>query len=104
MLTLINNSCFSKEVSSFVPIPECDLGIGHQEEDGEEVVQVRGHGLPCVEGEVAYSSEGGNLLDREVAVDHVHPMAALPLLLRPLEEEGVLFDAVVLTRGRDEAV
>ena len=103
MLTLINNSCFSKEVSSFVPIPECDLGIGLQEEDGEEVVQVRGHGLPCVEGEVAYSLEGGNPLDREGVVDHVRPTAALPLL-RPLGEEGALFDAVVLMRGQDEAV
>ena len=104
MLTLINNSCFSK-ASSFVPILECDLGIGHQEEDGEEeVVRVRGRGLPCVEGEVAYSSEGGNPLDHEAVVDHVRPMAALPLLLHPLGEEGALFDAVVLTRGQGEAV
>ena len=103
MLTLINNSRFSK-VSSFVPILEYDLGIDHQEEDGEEVVRVRGRGLPCVEGEVAYSSEGGNPLDHEAAVDHVRPTAALPLLLHPLGEEGALFDAVVLMRDQGEAV
>lgn len=50
-------------------------------EDGEEVVQVRGHGLPCVEeGEVPYSLEQENLSDREaVVVLHVHPMVALLL-------------------------
>ena len=49
-------------------------------EDGEEVVQVRGRGLPCVEGEVAYSLEQENLLDHEVVVVvRVHPTVALLL-------------------------
>ena len=87
MLTLINNSRFSK-VSSFVPILECDLGIGHKEEDGEEVVRVRGRDLPCVEGEVAYSLEGGNPLDREGVVDHVRPTAALPPSSTPSGRRG----------------
>ena len=85
---------FSKEVSSSVPILECDLGIGHQVEDDEEVVRVREHDLPCVEA--AYSSEGGNPLDREEVVDHDHPMVA------PLLGEGAeLLRVVDLAEGED---
>ena len=72
------------------------MGIGHQEDDGEKVVQVKGHGLPCVEGEVAYSSEGGNPLDHAVVVDHARPMAAPQLLGEGAELFG--HGAVVLMK------
>ena len=55
---------------------------------------MREHGLPCVEGEVAYSLEGGNPLDHEAVVGHAHPMVALLLV-----EEAELLGAVVLMKG-----
>ena len=45
---------------------------------------MRGHDLPYVEGEVPYSSEGGNPLDHEGVADHDHPTAD-PLLVEGVE-------------------